>query len=333
MSGRRKAAEHGDERRRAIFRVDGQGHDTDVAIHRARKKHEAGDGQRHNEKVDRQEIDGKDEGGGANVAFLAIFHHGDMELARQEHHCAARKQGQRDPDRHVRRRREHGADARTCAGALEQVAQSVEHAPDDKGADRDESQELHHRFRGDRQHQAVLMLAGVDAAGAEDHGEAGKRQSDAEGDAIRPLGRRCDHWIDRAETRGQRRGNRLELQGDIGHDADHRNHCRDRRHCFRLAIAGGKEVGDGSGVLRVGEPRHPRHHRPAEAEHQHGPDIDRQEIQAVRRSQAHRAEKGPGGAIDAKSEGIDDFPRDAPAKKRAVAVAIGGERQQGDKIG
>ena len=62
----------------------------------------------------------------------------------------------------------------------EQRDRPVEHPEGDEDADRQKRQQLDDRFRGDREHQAVLMLGRVDMARAEQHREQRHRQRDIE---------------------------------------------------------------------------------------------------------------------------------------------------------
>ena len=59
---------------------------------------------------------------------------------------------------------------------LEQRAGPAEHPERHEDADRQKGEQLDDRFGRDRQHQAVLMLGGVDMAGAEQHREGRHRQ-------------------------------------------------------------------------------------------------------------------------------------------------------------
>jgi hypothetical protein len=60
----------------------------------------------------------------------------------------------------------------------EQRERTVEHDEGDEYADGEKSHELDDRFRGDRQHQTILMLGGVDVTGSEQHGEGGHEKRD-----------------------------------------------------------------------------------------------------------------------------------------------------------
>ena len=62
--------------------------------------------------------------------------------------------------------------------AREQRGRAVEHPEGDENADAEEGDELDDRLGRDREHQTVLMLGGVDVAGAEQHREGRHRQRD-----------------------------------------------------------------------------------------------------------------------------------------------------------
>ena len=115
--------------------------------------------------------------------------------------------------------------------------------------------ELDDQLRRHGQHQAVLVLGGVDMAGAEGRREAGQD----EGDEKARSPKTGTDWRDRAgldgvQQGGERGRDRLELQRDIGHAADHRGEADQRRHPLALAVARGHEIRDRGDVLRLGEP-------------------------------------------------------------------------------
>ena len=64
----------------------------------------------------------------------------------------------------------------------EQRGRAVEHPERHEEADRQEREQLDDRFGGDREHQAVLVLGGVDMARAEQHREGRHRQRDEQRD-------------------------------------------------------------------------------------------------------------------------------------------------------
>ena len=70
----------------------------------------------------------------------------------------------------------------SSSACAKQRDRAVEHPESDEDADRREGHQLDHGFRGDREHQAVLMFGGVDVTGAEQHGEGRHRQRDEQRD-------------------------------------------------------------------------------------------------------------------------------------------------------
>ena len=80
------------------------------------------------------------------------------------------------------------------------------------------------------------------------------------------------------EDRFDRRRHRFELQRDVGDHADDGDQRHGRRDRLALAVARRDEVGDRGDVLALGEPHDADDERVAQADHQHRPDIDRQEI-------------------------------------------------------
>ncbi len=104
--GRRgQAADHGEEGDKTLARRDRQRDHREIAVEGVGKGEQAGDGQRHHEQVDGDEIEREDEGGGADVVLVVVLDDGDMELARQEQHGAAGQQRERRPHPGVGRRR------------------------------------------------------------------------------------------------------------------------------------------------------------------------------------------------------------------------------------
>ena len=101
--GRRKAADHRDEGHRPVAGGERQSHHGDVAVDRMGKLEQAGDGERNDEEIDRQQIERKDDRRGLDVVFAVVLDDGDMELPGQEQHGAAGKQDQRGPDRGIGR--------------------------------------------------------------------------------------------------------------------------------------------------------------------------------------------------------------------------------------
>ena len=120
----------------------------------------------------------------------------------------------------------------------------------------------------------------------------------------------------------------FQLQRDVRQHAYHRD--RGDEHCDRLmpAVARADEVGDRRDVVALGDADDALQQRRTEHEHDHGAEVDRQKIPAVRRSVPHRAVERPRRAIDADREAV--YPRLAkrrPRNPRApIAVIRDGEQ-------
>ena len=179
-----------------------------------------------------------------------------------------------------------------------------------------------------RQHQPVLMLGGVDVAGAEQHGERRHQQRDEQRDIADHRLRRRAAGRDFRQDGADRRRHGFELQRDVGDHADDGDQRHRRRHRLALAVARGDEVGDRGDVLTLGEPHDADDQRIGETHHQHRADIDGEEIKTGPRRNADRAEERPRRAIDRKRQRIDHEPRAAAAEQLMPPVAIARHQEQ-----
>ena len=172
---------------------------------------------------------------------------------------------------------------------------AAHHGEGDEQPHRHKGHKLDDGFNRDGEDHPVLMLGGIDVAGAEQDGKDTHGEGHQNGQAIGALHDRHDGFgkqrIGDHGLQGLRHG--LQLDGDVGHDA---NGC-DRRdkgaQGLALAIAGREEVGDGGNVLAFGDFGNALQKRPAEGKNQDGPDVDRQEIKTRARGDADTAEIGP----------------------------------------
>ncbi len=217
---------------------------------------------------------------------------------------------------------------RPLQGLAEQCERPVEHPEGDEHADADEGNELDQQFGGDRQHQAVLVLGGVDMARAEQDREDRHRNGHVERNVAQhrlhcTAGRPGMH-----EDRGERGRYRLELKCDVGDRSDDSDQRHGGGDGLRLAVTGGDEVGDRGDVLRFGQAHDARDQRRAKADHQDRAEIDGQEVEAGARGEADGAEEGPGGAVDRQRERIDEVPPAACWAEPAGAVAIARDHEQ-----
>ncbi len=209
-------------------------------------------------------------------------------------------------------------------------SEAAEHIECDEGADRQEHRDFHHRLRGDGQHQALLMLGGVGVAGAEQDGESGHDEGDEQADVADGQAGEGRGLVgaEGQQQRGHRLRHGLELQGDVGHDAGHRDDGDKGGDGGALAVAGADEVGDGGDVLGFAEADDAADERQAESEHQDGADVYGQEVEAAGCRQADAAEEGPRRAVDRQRQGVDVGPRARALAAARLDVAVIGHREQ-----
>ena len=294
------------------------------------KRQQAGDRQRHDEQVDQDEIEretarprGRCRARPRLSTTLTWNWRGSSKIASAESSVVV------DPVGGIGRRAHHRGDARLGRPGAEQLAQAAEQPPDDEGADGEEGDELDHRLDRDRQDQSVLMLGRIDPPRAERHGEGGEQEGDGE---VESGGRRAGRQpsvLERIDHHQHRLGDRLELQRDVGRGGGQRDQRRERRRRLRLAVAGGDEVGDGGEVLRARQIADAADQAMAEPDDQDRPDVDRQEIEALRGGEADRAVIGPGRAVDRQAQRIDQraVPADDEAPPAVIAPPGDGEQE------
>ena len=256
-----------------------------------------------------------------------------MELARQQHDGEERQQRHGHERADLRLAGEHRRRIGLLHGLREQRGWAVEHVEGDEYADGEKGDELDDRLGRDRQHQSVLVLGGVDVAGAEQHRERRHGECHEQRDVAEHRLRVAGIGRDLRQDGAERRRHRFELQRDVGNRADDGDQRDGRSHRLALAVARRDEVCDRGDVLRLGEPHDAHDERPKQPDHQHRPDVDRQEIIAGARGEPDRAEERPGGAIDRERERIDQQPVGTIAPELAHAVAIARHHEQQSDVG
>ena len=327
--GRQAADEDGNAEQRGI-RLDRQRQYVHVAVHGAeRKGDEAGERDRNHEQVDGDQIERKQPARAADLLGAGVLDHADVKLPRQQHDRAERQQrhGEEIADR--RRIVDRAHRLRGLHRAFDQLDRR-EHPEGDEGAGGEKGHQLDDGFGGDRQHQAVLVLGGVGLAGAEQHRECRHRQRHDQRDVADDRDR--GEQLVLAQDRLQRGRHRLELQRDVRHRTDDRDHSHRGGDRLALAVARRDEVGDRGDVLRLGELDHAPEQRRAKPDHQDRADIDREKIEAGAGGETDRAEEGPGGAVDRQRQRIDQHAG-AAALARRQPVAIAGDAEQQADIG
>src|SRR5690606_31726466 len=93
------------------------------------------------------------------------------------------------------------------------------------------------------------------------------------------------------------------------------------------------EVRDRSDVLALRQADDPQDQRPAEREHQNGPDVDRNKVISGGSGEADAAEEGPGGAVDGERQSVDEGTAVSAFTRANGSVARPGNGEQHADIG
>ena len=105
-----------------------------------------------------------------------------------------------------------------------------------------------------------------------------------------------------------------------------RHHGADRP---AAAIARRQEIGDGGGVLPLGDGDELGEDRRAQRDHQDRAGIDKEEVEPLGGRPPHRSVECPGGAIDRQGQAIDQPFDPAAAPAGGIGVAdLGDDEQQ-----
>ena len=192
----RQSADESDQRQQFGPGAQRQRQHEHVAVDEAaREGEQAGDRDRDDEQIDQHQIERKQPGGAADFGFAAVLHHGDVELARQQHDRDGGEQRHDDERAPHRLAGQHRRGARRLHRLREQRHRPVEHEERHEHADRHEGDELDQRLGRDREDQAVLMLGRIDVARAEQHREGRHRERDEQRDVaehrLRHAGASC----------------------------------------------------------------------------------------------------------------------------------------------
>ncbi|MCZ7562889.1 MAG: hypothetical protein M5U08_02970 [Burkholderiales bacterium] len=300
----------------------------------------AAEGDRQHENVDREHVEREEPDRLVQVAFVHVLDHRHLELARQEHDREHRQDRQPHPASvaagDALDRREHRRQPRLGGGAREDVAESVVDDEGDEDADRHECEQFHQRLEGDRRDHALVMLGGVEMARSEQNGEERERRGHPERgvgqDRHRADGRR-HHDVRVLQQDHEAVRHRLQLQRDVGHDADHRDDGDQPADQRALAVARGDEVGERGDAVLLGDAQDLAHHHPPQRDHQRGAEVDRQEADAVGRRAPDAAVEGPGGGVDREREAVDVGARDDRAAAVGALVGVVGDAEQQPQVG
>ncbi len=125
---------------------------------------------------------------------------------------------------------------------------------------------------------------------------------------------------------------RLQLQRDVGHDADHRDQRHQPGQQRALAVTAGDEVGDRGDAVGARDADHLAQHQPGQQHRQRRSEVDRQEPDAARGRAADAAEIGPGGAIDRDRQRVDPGVGDHRALLHGAPVGPPGDDEQQQQV-
>ena len=302
--GRGKPAEKRQQHQKILIDGHRQRQHEHVRIGAFRQYREAADGNWQHEQAHQQQIGREQPGGHAQLVLAGIFHHGDLELARQADNRDGGQEGERNPAciEHIVGLQDTG-----CIAA-EDVGGPVRQCENHEQPDSDEGEELHQGFQRDGGDHTMMALVRVDCPCAENDSEERhpggdpERHVDTQGVARR-AGQVAGIGIDDHLNAG---GHRLELQGDVGRGADHRDQGHQNGKAGTLTITRGNQIGDRGDPVHVSDPDQLAQQEPPAHENQSRAEIDGGEFEPAAHRGADGAVEGPGSAVDRDREGVDD---------------------------
>jgi hypothetical protein len=303
--GCREPADEHEKRKKLLPLKHRQREHESVRIDAAvRKVQQPAERDRQHEHVDRQHVQGEEPDRLVQVHLVGVLDHRDLELPRQEHDGEHRQDGEPDPARVATRDPLQGGEHRPQVvvgrSARKHVAEAVIEAPCHPGADGEEGDQFDQRLEGDRRHHALVVLGGIEMPRAERDGERGERERHPQRRVLEHGHgfhmRRHDH---RRILQHQREAvrHRLQLERDVGNDADHGDHGHHAAEQRALAVARGDEVGERGDAVLLADAKDLAHHDPPQRDHQRRADVDGQESNAVLRGAPYAAVEGPRGGI------------------------------------
>ena len=178
-----EAADEGDEGEQFGVCLERQPEHEHVAVHAAGGKRQQARGRdRHHEQIDKDEVKREQPRGAADLSLAVVLDHGNVELPRQQHDGEQRQRRHRAERAERRRMRQHRRGLRQLQRARKQRQRPGEHDEGHEDADGEKSDELDDQLGGDRHHQSVLMLGGVDVPGPEQDGEGRHQQRNEQRD-------------------------------------------------------------------------------------------------------------------------------------------------------
>jgi len=124
----------------------------------------------------------------------------------------------------------------------------------------------------------------------------------------------------------------LDLQADVGDDANDGNRRNQRREQQGLAVAKAEEVRDRGDAIGLGDAHDPGEHHHREGGHQGRPEVDRQEGEPRGGGAADAPVKGPRGAVHGEREGVDVGVVDKAAPASLLALGDPGDAEQQQQV-
>jgi len=126
-------------------------------------------------------------------------------------------------------------------------------------------------------------------------------------------------------------GNGLQLNGNVGNDADNGHYGHDRPQGRALAVSRRYKIGDGGNVLGLADTNDLPEHQPPQGDHQGRADIDGQETGSRSYCAPHTAVECPGRTVHSHGKGVDvGVAGNAAADAGHPVPVIGNSKQQSD---
>jgi hypothetical protein len=269
----------------------------------AREQQQPGERDGQHEYVDEQEVQREQPHRFPEVALVDVLHYQHLELPRQNDDGTHGKQRQRDPTGVTCDAVDGEKSAQRAGGFClrENLAESAIETERHEQADSQKRDELDDRLEGYGGHHAFMLLAGIDMARSEQDREQRHDQGDVKPGVLQEMrARRGARHRDLGILQQQRKAGRyrFELQRDVGKDTDHRDDGHKTAELKALAVSRRDEIRDRGGAVDLADTDDLADHEPGHDEGERRPEVDRQEVDAGRRSPPDGAVECPGRAVD-----------------------------------
>ena len=312
-----------------------QREDEGVGVHRAaREQQQPAERDGQDEHVDEEQVEREQPDRPAEVVLVHVLDDRDLELPREKHEREHRQEREERPGPPASARRRGAgelAQPGRCAGEAEDVAEAAVDAKRDERPDGEEGEELHQRLERDRGDEPLVPLGDVEVARAEQDRERGERDRDVERLVLQE--RRGEHLRRHRDVRVLQQdleaaGDRLELERDVGDDAEDGDDRDEPAEELTLPVARGDEVGDRRDAVGLADADDLPLHEPPEPHDERGSEVDGQEPDAARRRAPHAPVEGPGAAVDREGEARLGAP--VAVRRDGEQHAEVGERDEDD---